>query len=274
MFRAIGRYFRALGYLLTGRIDEARRVMSLSPHVVRATYDQVVEEKAGRIRHYRDAVAGLIANVERKKAALRQLTEEVGKLEQLKAGALAMAKKRADALTRAGKTTAEIQQDQEYLKCRAAFNDFSSTLEEKAKRIAELETDITEAEKRIGEHKIQLQGLLRDLEKIREEREEAVADVITAREEQEIADMLTGISADGTARDLQEMRELRQRAKAGARIAREMAGTDTRVQEAQFLEEARKSAASDEFDRLTGVAAAAEAGASVAASPAKTELPS
>ena len=43
MFRAIGRYFRALGYLLVGKIDAARMSVSSSPDVVRATYESTVE---------------------------------------------------------------------------------------------------------------------------------------------------------------------------------------------------------------------------------------
>ena len=45
MFRAIGRYFRALGYLVTGRIDKARQTLMANPNVMRATYDQVIHDK-------------------------------------------------------------------------------------------------------------------------------------------------------------------------------------------------------------------------------------
>ena len=58
----------------------------------------------------------------------------------------------------------------------------------------------------------------------------------TAEEEKEIADTISGIAQDGTAKELQQMRELRQQIKAEARISRELAGTDTRAQEAEFLE--------------------------------------
>ena len=45
MFKAIGRYLRAFGYLITGRIDAARKELSTNPYVVQATYDSVIEEK-------------------------------------------------------------------------------------------------------------------------------------------------------------------------------------------------------------------------------------
>ena len=83
---------------------------------------------------------------------------------------------------------------------------------------------------------------------------EAVAEVITAKEETELADMLSGISQDQTSQELQEMRELRQNVRAKARISREMAGTDTKAQEAEFIEYARSVGANDEFEQLIGLA--------------------
>jgi len=50
------------------------------------------------------------------------------------------------------------------------------------------------------------------------------------------------------------MRNLRQEVKAEARISSELAGTDTRLQEAEFLEYARSTSGSDEFEALVGLA--------------------
>ena len=68
MFKAIGRYMRAIGYLFTGRIDDARRALSTNPAVVKATYDRVIEEKTKRIHQYKEAVGAMIAQEEKKKA--------------------------------------------------------------------------------------------------------------------------------------------------------------------------------------------------------------
>ncbi|MEM8931739.1 MAG: hypothetical protein AAGE94_11235, partial [Acidobacteriota bacterium] len=66
------------------------------------------------------------------------------------------------------------------------------------------------------------------------------------------------------------LRELRTEVKAEAQISRELAGTDTKAQEAEFLEYARTTEASDEFDALIGLAD----GPSTAAPEAeKTSLP-
>lgn len=254
MFRAIFRWFKALGYLLTGRIDRARRALETDPNVVRAKYDDVIRDKTTRIHQYKEAVAGLIAQQEKKMAKVKSLTEDVKRLERLKAGALAKAKQQVAKLQKTGMTKVDVQQDEEYRKCLAAYNDFNSTLSEKQEHITELETDIGNYATRIKEHKIQLQSLVREIGKIKSEASDAVADIITATQEKEIADALSGIAEDGTAKELQELRDTRQQLKAEARISRELAGTDTRAQETEFLEYARTSAGNDEFDALVGLA--------------------
>jgi hypothetical protein len=47
--------------------------------------------------------------------------------------------------------------------------------------------------------------------------------------------------------------------KAKAKVSKELAGTDTKVQEAEFLEYASKNTATDEFDKLIGLAGEADA---------------
>jgi hypothetical protein len=271
MFDAIGRWLKAIGYLLTGRIDSSRRVLDQDPHVVRAKFDEITRQKVNQIHVYKQAVSGLIAQQENKMAKVKTLTEEVGNLERLKAGALAKAKQAVERLKAAGKDDAAIKSDEDYKKCLAAFNDFSSTLAEKQKHITDLETDIAGYSKTIGDHKVQLQQLLRDVEKVKAEAHETVADIITSKQEREIADTIAGIANDGTAEELQRMRQMRQELKAEARISKEIAGTDTKAQEAEFLEYARRSQASSEFDSLIGLAGSAGAEKLVADKP--TALP-
>ncbi len=134
MFRAIGRYFRAVGYYITGNVDKARMALQTDPNVIRATYAEVVREKSGRIREYRRAVAGLVTQEEKKKHQVETLSSEVEKLEALKTGALAKAKKRAEELKKAGKSVEEIPHDEEYLKCRTAFAAFATSRRSKPKR--------------------------------------------------------------------------------------------------------------------------------------------
>lgn len=255
MFRAIGKYFRAMGYLLTFRINKAREVLDLNPGVMSASYDNVIEEKRKRLTQYKDAISAMIAQEESKKDRLRKLTEEIEKLEKLKGGAAAKAKQIVD---RYNGDVAAVKADPEYVKCQAAFKDFSSTLNEKSARAAELEEDLQAMVSNVASHKSQIQSLMRELEKLKEEKHDAVADILSAREEQQIADMMTGISNDRTAEELTELRELRSKAAANARVSRELAGMDNARSESEFLEYAQNSVADDEFDALIGLAGKTE----------------
>ena len=273
MFTAIGRYIKAFGYLITGRVDAARKQLSANPHVVRATYDKIVEEKTKRIAVYKDAVAGLMQQQDTKKERIKQLGADTNQLEKLREGAAAKAKSVVERLKATGASMEDIKKNEEYMKCLAAYNDFSSTLVEKNKHIEELEGDVRGLDGTLANHKVQLQSLMRDISKIREEADAAVADIITAKEEQQIADMLAGISQDTTSKELADMRELRTRAKANARVSKELAGTDTKALEAEFLDYASKSVSTTEFDRLIGLADASDKGASTSVREGGAKLP-
>lgn len=276
MFRAIGRWIKAVGYLLTGQMDSARRTLDMNPHVMRAKYDEVIRDKTDRIHQYKQAVAGLIAQQENKVQKVKVLSEDMQRLETLKTGALAKAKQRVTELQAAGKSTEDIQHDEDYLRCQTAFRDFSSTLAEKQARIDELEKDVEDYGKRIGDHKIQLQSLLREIDKLKAEQADAVADIITSKEEKELAETIAGIAKDGTSEELQRMRDLRQQVKAEARVSKEMAGVDTRSQEAEFVEFARRNQNDSEFDALIGLASTVEkkaADAKPKEAETKTALP-
>ena len=258
VFRSVGRWFKALGYLLTGRLDSAREALDTNPHAIKARFDDIIRDKVGRIQEYKKAVASLVAQQEKKMAQVKSLTNEVQKLGNLKTGAAAKAKQIVAKLKGEGASQEVIHANEDYKKCLTAFNDFTSTLAEKQARIEELEASIGEYGDSIGNHKIQLQQLLRDVEGLRDEAAETVADVITAKEEKEIGDMVSGISEDGSAEELQNMRDLRQKIKAEGRISKELSGVDTKMQENEFLEYARTSESSTEFDDLIGLGEAVD----------------
>ncbi|MFA6244220.1 MAG: hypothetical protein WC655_24975 [Candidatus Hydrogenedentales bacterium] len=258
MFSAIGRWFKSIILLVTGRVDSSRRGLDTNPHVIRARYEQIVREKTDRIQQFKQAVAGLISQQVMKMSKVKTLSEEVAHLERLRTGALAKAKQTVSQMQTEGKSMEEIKSNEDYMRCLAAYNDFSSTLEEKKARITELEEDVEGFAKRIKEHKIQLESLMREVEKLRSEAVDAVAEIMTAKEEREIADTLSGIAQDGTAEELLRLRTMREEAKAEARVSKELAGTDSRAQEAEFLEYAKGTAASTEFDQLLGLAQATE----------------
>jgi len=268
---AIWRYVKSFLYLITGQIDKSRRALDSNPNVMKAKFDDIIKSKVDQIHTYKQAVATLIAQQEKKMAKVKALTQDVRKLENLKAGALAMAKQTVAKLQGEGKTKEEVHADPEYKKCLTAYNDFAATLIEKQDHIKDLEGDIGEYDGSIANHKINLQQLQRDIEKLKSEAADAVADVITSKEERDLADMLNGISKDGMGKELQDMRDLRHEMRAEARISREMAGTGTKVQEAEFLEYARSNTGTDVFDSLLGMAEGTEGAETAASEPEQLE---
>ncbi len=250
MFKAVGKYFRAVWYLMTFRVNKASETLRMNPGVISANYDRVIEEKRSRLNQYKDAVSAMIAQEESKKERLRSLTGEIEKLEKLRSGAAAKAKKLVE---KYNGDVAAVKNDPDYIKCQAAFKDFSSTLSEKQQRASEIDEDLKQLVANVGGHKTQIQSLMRDLEQLKEEKHDAVADVLSATEEKQIADMMTGLSNDRTSEELRELREMRQKASASARISRELAGMDTKRAEAEFLEYAQTTEADDEFDALIGL---------------------
>lgn len=250
MFKAVSRYFRALWYLMTFRVDKASDTLRMNPGVVSANYDRIIDDKRQRLNQYKDAVSAMIAQEESKKEKLRQLTDEIGKLEKLRAGAAAKAKKLVE---QHGGDSEAVKRDPEYLKCQSAFKDFSSTLAEKQKRATEIDEDLKQLVANVSAHKTQIQSLMRDLDKLKEEKHDAVADILSASEERQIADMMTGLANDRTSEELRELRELRQKSAASARVSRELAGLDSKRAEAEFMEYAQSSEADDEFDALIGL---------------------
>ncbi|TWT94815.1 hypothetical protein Pla108_36660 [Botrimarina colliarenosi] len=256
MFRAIGKYTRAVWYLLTFRIDKASETLRMNPGVVSANYDRIIQEKRARINQYKDAIGAMVAQEETKKQKLKAITEDIQRLEKLRQGAAAKAQQVAAKHNGDPEAT---RNDPEYVKCQAAFKDFTSTLAEKQSRVVELEADLEQLMANVNRHKTQIQSQMRDLEKLGEEKHDAVATILSAKEEQEIADIMSGVSEDRTGEELRELRELRQKASAKARVSRELAGLDTKQAENDFLEYAKESAANDEFDALIGLTTKPEA---------------
>lgn len=250
MFAAIGRIFRSLGFLLTGRFNKAYKSLLNKTVVVEATYENVIAEKKKRITEYTNAVATMITNDERKKLRKNELVKDVEELVRLQAGALAKGKKRAEAL---GGDPEVCAKDPEFIHCQTAHRDFASTLKEKQKSLEEVSKDLADISKTLNQHKASIESLMRDLEKIKEEKGTAVADLISAQEEKKLAQLFAGISEDKTAKDLEDVRNVINETKAAARVTREISGMDSKRSENEFLAYAVASEADDEFSRLVGL---------------------
>ena len=179
---------------ITGSIHAPADSMMESPQTVRNAYAGIIAEQKAIIQRYKEAIGQLIALVKQKEGTAQNLTNDVARLEQLKVEALAKQKRLAAELQGQGHSQEEIEGHPEYMKCVAAYNDFSAALEEKNARIKKLEADIEHTQMDIDNHKIQITALMRDLDKTKGEQAEAVENLIDARQQKQIAEMLAEIS--------------------------------------------------------------------------------
>lgn len=252
VFGAFGRWLKAIGYLFTGRVDSARKVLDSNPHVMNAKYDEMIRNLSVKIKQFVDAAAKVSAFSAKKKAALLVNAVEVEKLHKLQSGAMNMGKQVAAALQAKGVDPAS---DVEYTQHRAAYNDFSSTLLEKMKTKKELEDSIAQSEATNKNNLSTLKDLQRQYEALKKEQGEMVGRMINADVERGLNEMVAGLDA-GTGNVLNErnkIREMVMEAEAGAKITGQVAGTDARRAEEEYLSLAVSSAANSEFDAASGV---------------------
>lgn len=247
-FGAVGRFFTACWYLLTGRVDAARQALNRNPNVVAATFDAVVKNKTDDLKSYQQVVSGLIVQEEDKKTKLKKVSEELQKLESMKQGALNKTKELVSKKYSGDLNAAK--NDPEYNKHQAAFRDLSNTAEEKKKQADELEADIKRLGQSLSSHKVRMESLLRELDHIKEEKQETLAEIISETEEAKIYNTLNGINTSKTSQELEEMRKMRHQVRAETRVSRELSGLSTEKQEQEYLSYSSNTKTDEEFEKL------------------------
>jgi len=275
---AIGRFFKALGYLLTFRLNKASEAIMSKPDIVKERYDEVIREKAQDIQRVIDAVSGLVHLQEQKKTELKRITKQFAENEELVGAVLAEAQDKVKQLQAAGKSEADIENDPEYMQLLGEYNDICSTKDQNKERTESLKSEIQSLEEKLQEQKLNLQHLKRDLDDLKMKAKEDVARLVTAQQEKALNDMLAGISTSNTSRELEDLDRIVGEAEASARVTSELAGTDTRRRRSQLLEKHRGKKYSGEFSKLVGLAkdtdtAAKQETVSEEETPEKVKLP-
>ena len=173
MLNGITRYFKGIWYALIGQAQRQSNRHTHNLKAVRAAYEVLIRVKRENIQRYKNVIGQTIALIEQKKNALTGVTNDIDKLEQMKAGAIAKAKNTAAELRDSGASAEEIEQHPDYVQHITSYNDYHSTLEEKNARIDELKQDIGRAQEDIETHKLQITSLHRDLNKLKTQQSDA-----------------------------------------------------------------------------------------------------
>ncbi|MDD2716887.1 MAG: hypothetical protein PHW04_13420, partial [Candidatus Wallbacteria bacterium] len=174
MFGALGKFFRALGYLVTLQFNKFTDEFTNRPGVVGLKYDEIIRDKKGRIDEYINAVTQIEVLREKSLQNLKKLTKEIQE-----------SKEELSAIVEEAKSC--TPESDEYVSLMQEYNDIKSTLAEKEARIADLEANVNAYGKNLQEHKLNLQQLLRQVEELKKEKADTVADMISAKEEEKMA---------------------------------------------------------------------------------------
>lgn len=244
------RYLKALWYMVTGRVEKARRAMLENEHVMSMTYDKSIDKINERIATTRDSITELVRIEQTLISQVKSLGERMTRLSNVKDGAQVAMQRRIDELKNKGMTKEQIIVDAEFIKHQAAYNDASSTLAEVTSQYDEKNADVMNRTKQIAVYKTELQKMQRSRESLGIEKEEARADVAIAKSSEAIDAQLAGLSTDAVDTDLREAREARQRAKARATVTADLIGSDAKVIEDEYLKFASQTQASSELDNI------------------------
>lgn len=265
LFHSIGQFFKSLGHQASGNIDQATDRLRSDTSAVKASTEGMIRERIEKLKEYRGALATMVQRKDEMLDKARNLTKEVGRLEDLKAGSAAKVRQLVAKLKGEGKAQADIQADPEYKDGAAAFERFTKDLNEKQAEIDGFEDRAEELESTIANHKEQLAEMLKSIDELKKESAELVADVAAANAETEARDLLDVASGASRAdEELRGLRELRARSNAEARISNELVDSGSKVEDLtrEFLDASKADAMEDEFAALIGLDAEPPAPAS------------
>lgn len=260
MFKAIGRYIKAVFALFTGGINGMRASLNTNKYVIAATFDEITDDQIEAIQTMSTAVASMITAKERKVSKVGDLTAHIKENAEYRDGALAMIdelKNKFNLATEEGISSLKATED--YQQASSAYESLSKEIQDDENTLDELEIGIKEDDEHLASRMAQLSEMKDQIEKIKSEKAETIADVTAAKQERQINDMINGISQNDAGERLAEMRQVRMQAKAEAKVGRTLAGTESKARKAKFKNFAHKRKSSSEFDKLLGISKEIEA---------------
>jgi DNA repair exonuclease SbcCD ATPase subunit len=250
MLRAFVKLLSGFVYLLTGgMVNLEKKLFQGNTTVIAAKYDSVISVKTKRQAELLAAIENLVTINAQKEQDVRRKTEEIAKLRQNQLGAKNKAQKLSEGLTKEA-----AEQNVEYVKARAAYTDYATTIAEKEKRCSEFEADVKARTEMVQKYKVEFQSLQRELDKIKSEKHESIADITAAKEAAAANKQLLGLSEDHSSETLRELREQRDRYKASVAVSADLAGLSAKLADEEYASYAEKDEAENEFDAAMGFA--------------------
>jgi phage shock protein A len=249
MFKAIGKLFKTIGYVLTGRLNQISEVWGQNPMVIKERYEKVITDKQKTFTQYKSAVAKIAAEKKNKESKLKSTDEKIKTSEQMKNGCMQMIKKLVAQLQAEGLDQAAIEANTEYSDLSGSFSDIKSTLAEQLEMKTELERDIENFGEQVDQNLLSMKQINKDIDKLKDEANAAVASVASSKVQREIADSLTNISSSDNSEELAALRNTVNVVKSETELSKEISGMSGESNKQQFLQ-AAKGVNDDELNSL------------------------
>ena len=176
MVRSVTAFFKSFTRKLKGKTKVPKLRGKIDTEMLRFAYEVLIQHKKENIEHYKMAIGVSIAQVENRKYSLRNVTDDINKLEN----SLSKVKNKTDTLTvelqQSGKSQEEIEQHSDYIRFQSRYNAIQTNLDEKSARLSKLQQNVKKAEDKIEFFKLQIEQLHRGITKIQQEQKDAIHD--------------------------------------------------------------------------------------------------
>jgi predicted nucleic acid-binding Zn-ribbon protein len=253
MFRAVFRLLSGCVYFMTaGIVNLEKSWFRENVGVLEQKYEKLIDEKRKDGQKSVEALTGLVKTQEMKRQEIAKFETKVADLERKFEVHMKAAKKRATDL--AHLSPDELNKDADYLKYKTAAMDYQSTLKSNKESLEAARTELKTFEAQVLNMKTVVQSLQRDVTRLADKKYEAIGKVIGAKQAREAQNQANSFNRSNTAQLERELDDIVNEATASVKVSMEMMNVDANKDEANLLADAERTAASDEFDRLIGVA--------------------
>jgi hypothetical protein len=254
MFRAIFKLLSsALYYLTACTVDLEKYFFEGNAAVIAQKYDAVIETKRKELGELFKSIEALSRVNAEKESNLKRKTEEIEKMRKNQLAAKNKAMKLAE-----GRSKEEAESNLEYIKAKAAYTDYATTVAEKEKQCQDIEKDFAEREETIKKYKTQYINKQRELEKLGDEKHETIADITTAKQAADANKQTIGLNTTASNEMLRDLRDQRSKALNSLKVSSDLSGLSSKEDELEFETYAERSEAENEFDQAMGYAVKVE----------------
>jgi len=248
IFGAINRMIRVTLYYISFGMYKWSEELETTEAGIRSNYDDIKDEQKDNINSMRVAHAQYSSLQAELSSSLENLNERHDEQLKYQQGALALAKKRIDAV---GKEN--IASDKKYQNFHTQFVKAKANADTMEQEIGQKEEQLENILGELEKLERDLKEMHADLDEIQKEEASTIADISFAKSKERAMSAKAGISTSGVSETRQRMQKLRRERMAKAESAAVLAGAKSQDDMKELVEAAQMAAADDEFEKMLGI---------------------